>query len=67
MLPRSCVAFSRSIGLKSCMEYPELSQLAHSSGGVAHAIGKTPFIVIPAQNTHQLAADHLCLGQVKSR
>ena len=42
-----------------------LDQLAHRHRGVRHAIGKSPLIVVPAQNAHQCAVDDLGLGEVE--
>src|SRR5580692_1038335 len=36
-------------------------QLAHRDGGVGHAVGEAPFIVVPAQNAHEIAVHHFCL------
>src|ERR1700722_2698577 len=38
-------------------------QLAHRHGGVGHAAGETPFIVVPAHHRHEGAVHHLGLVQ----
>src|SRR5688572_11805778 len=44
-----------------------LSQLAHRDGGIAHAIGETPLVVVPGHHAHEGAVDHLGLQQVEGR
>src|ERR1700689_1731612 len=37
------------------------AQLAHRDGGIDHAVGEAPFIVVPRQDPHQRAAHDFCL------
>src|SRR4029078_1682823 len=41
--------------------------LAHGDGGVGHAVGEAPFIVIPGKHAHQVGVHHLGLVHVESR
>ena len=42
-------------------------QLAHGNGRVAHPVGEAPLIVVPGQDAHQGAFDHLGLVHVEGR
>src|SRR4051794_34759928 len=44
-----------------------LQQLAHRSGGIGHAIGEPPLIVVPAHHAHEGAVLHLGLVHVEGR
>ena len=44
-----------------------LPQLPHRRGGVDHSVREAPFIVVPAQDTHQLALDHRGFQAVDGR
>src|SRR5260221_13958717 len=43
----------------------DLQQLPHRHGGVRHAVGETPFIVVPGHHPHQRAVLHLGLVHVE--
>src|SRR5258708_18909044 len=43
----------------------DLQQLPHRHGGVGHAVGKAPFIVVPRHHAHQRAVLHLGLVHVE--
>src|SRR5688572_28485255 len=38
-----------------------LDQLGHRRGGVRHAVGEAPLVVVPGQHAHEIAALHLGL------
>ena len=38
-----------------------LEQLAHGDGGVGHAVGEAPFIVVPREHRHEGAVENLGL------
>ena len=40
-----------------------VDQLAHRHGGVGHAVGEAPFIVVPGHDAHEVAVHHLGLVQ----
>src|SRR5450756_673430 len=40
-------------------------QLPHRHGGIRHAVGKAPFIVVPRHHPHQRAVLHLGLVHVE--
>src|SRR5258708_11400939 len=42
-------------------------QLAHRHGGVGHAVGEAPFVVVPAENADQRSALHLGLVEGEGR
>src|SRR3981081_1410316 len=46
-------------------EVMKSEQLPHRHGGVRHAVGKAPFIVVPRHHPHQRAVLHLGLVHVK--
>src|SRR5690606_28154867 len=43
------------------------AELAHRHGGVGHAVGEAPSVVVPGKHAHELALDHLGLLQVEGR
>src|SRR3954447_23534749 len=43
------------------------AEAAHRRSCVDHAVRETPFIVVPADDAHQLALDHCCLEAVDRR
>src|SRR6266704_2762957 len=43
----------------------DLQQLPHRHGGVGHAVGKSPFVVVPGHRPHQGAVLHLGLVHVE--
>src|SRR5665213_4545183 len=57
--------------LKALMSGPgsarSLKQLAHRHGGVGHAVGEAPLVVIPRHHAHQRAVHHLGLIHVEDR
>ena len=40
---------------------PASDQLAHRHGGVGHAVGEAPLVVVPGEDADELAVDHLGL------
>ena len=40
-------------------------QLAHGDGGVAHAVGEAPLVVVPGQDAHERAVHDLGLVEVE--
>ena len=56
---KSSILFTRTMNL--------LYQFPYCGGGVAHAVGKSPFVIIPCRYMHQISVDNLRLGRVKYR
>src|ERR1700682_5324425 len=52
-------------GARPGMTVKFLQQLPHRHGGIRHAVGKTPFIVVPRHYPHQRAVLHLGLVHVE--
>src|SRR5580698_1187712 len=44
-----------------------LQQLAHRHGGIGHAVGEAPFVVVPGHHAHEVAVLHLGLVHVERR
>src|SRR5215472_1086836 len=60
----------RKVAMKRACEKrprPQSAELTHSHRSVDHAIGETPFIVVPRHDADQRAVDHLGLVHVKDR
>src|SRR4029077_139253 len=60
----------RKVGMKASFKkicWRRSAELAHRYRGVDHAIGETPFIVVPRHDANQRAVDHLGLVHVKDR
>ena len=57
MAIRICAKRARgSIGSRWCVSY---SSLPMADGGVGHAVGEAPLVVVPGQHAHQPAVDDL--------
>src|SRR6185503_7495299 len=55
----------RSFGRSSSIL--NLAKLSHRSGGVDHPVREAPFVVVPAEDAHQLAFEHRRFEAVDGR
>src|SRR5438270_1575065 len=46
---------------------PSSPQLTHRDGRIGHAVGESPFVIVPGQDPHEAALDDLRLAQIEGR
>src|SRR5947209_18747498 len=61
------LSFDLEFGRHSSPLRPTSNQLPHRRRRVGHAVGKTPFVVVPGKHAHEGAVDHFGLVEVEYR
>ena len=51
--------------LRHSLRLSASDQLRQRDGGVAHTVGEAPLVVVPGEDTHEGAVDHLGLVEVE--